>query len=185
MPRSCSTDTDRIRRFGRRKSKQGTQRYRGCCLTTRLCDLQCRSLRTTGSDPAQATRGSCGESVRWGGKVSPLANVYMPAGYYSAGMAACSLGFSSLGSRIAGGGSSNWYKTFARGDPLVCGGQFGDYSIYAERPKRRALLMRTARDMPCRLRRRGRPCAGRPSRSKPRAGRCARPGPWRGSRTGR
>lgn len=40
-------------------------------------------------------------------------------------MAACSLGFSSLGSRIAGGGSSNWYKTFARGDPLVCGGQFG------------------------------------------------------------
>lgn len=68
MPRSCSTDTDCIRRFGRRKSKQGTQRYRGCCLTTRLRDLQCRSLRTTGSDPTQATRGSCGESVRWGAK---------------------------------------------------------------------------------------------------------------------
>ena len=44
---------------------------------------------------------------------------------------------------------------------------------------------RTARDRLCKPRRRGRPCAGRPSRSKPRAGRCARPGPWRGSRTGR
>ena len=47
------------------------------------------------------------------------------------------------------------------------------------------LPIRTARDMPCRPRRRGRPCVGRPSRSKPRAGRCARPGPWRGSRKGR
>lgn len=125
MPRSCSTDTDRIRRFGRRKSKQGTQRYRGCCLTTRLRDLQCRSLRTTGSDPTQATRGSCGESVRWGAKYRLWRTFTCRQGIIPRGRLPVSWVFPPLvpGSPVEA--AQIGIKTFARGDPLVCAEQFG------------------------------------------------------------